>query len=79
MSREVPRFERLDETEEMFPVCPYCGRPYGDGDIFDVKNYPDDGGAIMFLKHDSCEGKEAQLFFEWRQVAPSKPVSRGKR
>lgn len=56
---------------EWFPVCPKCGSRYYDGQILDVKNYPDDGSGLMFLACESC-GTEAQLGFEWRQVQPKK-------
>jgi len=46
------------------PVCPFCNKEYGDGDIFNVKNYPADGGAIMFLECIDCKN-EARLIFDW--------------
>lgn len=52
---------------KLIPVCPYCETVYGDGDIFNVKNYPSDGGAIMFLECEDCK-EEASLNFDWDTI-----------
>jgi hypothetical protein len=71
--REKPKWT-TNEYGDIKPVCPYCDKPYGDGDIFDVKNYPDDGGAIMFLICQYCKDnkteEEAELIFDWNVIRP---------
>ena len=34
-----------------------------------MKNYPDDGAALLFLECESCD-TEAQLDFSWAQLQP---------
>lgn len=56
---------------EWFPVCPSCSKRYGDGQILDVKNYPDDGMGIVFLECVYC-GVEAEIAFSWVRLQPPK-------
>lgn len=37
------------------PICPYCNKPYIDGDVGDFKNYPADGLLTIFFE---CERRE---------------------
>ena len=74
MSRAQPKWI-VNEYGDPNPVCPYCEDPYCDGDIFDVKNYPADGGGIMFLICQNCKDnkgakEEAQLIFDWKILKP---------
>ena len=72
MTRLSPLWSATDtspNTGEWFPVCPKCEEPYSDGQILEVKNYPDDGGALLFLECESCK-TEAQLDFSWSQLQP---------
>ncbi len=50
------------------PKCPYCKRAYPDASIFDVKNYPEDGGAIMFFECERCK-EESELDFSWAIIS----------
>jgi hypothetical protein len=65
--RKKPEWARDKQFNKLHPVCPYCGRKYGDGDIFNVKNYPADGSGAMFLRCEGC-GEEAELVFEWERI-----------
>lgn len=56
----------MPNGDELEPVCPQCNTPYGDGAIFSVKNYPDDGGALLFLECEGCK-YEAQIDFDWKK------------
>ena len=47
------------------PCCGKCGEPYGDGDIGEVKNYPDDGEIAVFFTCEACH-EESQ--FSYRPV-----------
>ena len=76
MRRKQPKWI-TNEYDNPIPVCPYCDEPYGDGDIFNVKNYPDDGGAVMFLICEDCgrnkaPQEEAQLIFDWEVLKERK-------
>ena len=62
-----PKWVRNAKKDGDKPVCPFCDRPYGDGDIFDVKNYPEDGGAVMFFECEVCE-KEASILCDWSDM-----------
>jgi len=69
--RKAPLFVK-NAFGEVIPACPYCASPYDDGAIFDVKNYPDDGAAAMFLMCESCR-REAEIVFEWKKLS-SRPT-----
>lgn len=56
-------------NDEWFPVCPKCSKRYTDGQILDIKNYPDDGGGMLFLECEYCQ-VEAALDFEWKKLQP---------
>lgn len=75
MTSDRPKWIRNEQDDGDRPVCPHCDTPYGDGDIFDVKNYPHDGGAVLFLKCQNCKGdklpKEAELYFDWETMRKS--------
>ncbi len=66
---KAPKWRKSEQFDEYQPVCRKCEETYPDGQIFDVKNYPDDGGATLFLKCEKC-GYEAQLNFEWKPFVP---------
>jgi hypothetical protein len=51
---------RNGSDDGWLPVCPYCDRPFGDGQIGEVKNYPDDGGAVVFFVCERC-AKECRV------------------
>ena len=55
----------VDRTD-LVAVCPNCEEPYTDAAIFSVKNYPDDGGALLFLECENCE-YEAQMDINWKK------------
>jgi len=71
MARLEPKWKRnqLDDGDE--PICPYCNTSYGDGDIFEIKNYPDDGMASIFFPCEEC-GEEARLIIEWIKIKNNK-------
>ena len=77
----------LREDGGWLPVCPYCKKPYPDAAIFDVKNYPDDGMALLFMEYypddgmallfmecESCHD-EAQFTIEWKKLQPKSFVT----
>jgi hypothetical protein len=64
-----PKWKKNQAGDGYMPVCPNCKEVFGDADIFDVKNYPEDGGALLFLECEKCE-YEAQLNFNWDQFVP---------
>ena len=64
----------LREDGGWLPVCPYCKKPYPDAAIFDVKNYPDDGMALLFMECESCHD-EAQFTIEWKKLQPKSFVT----
>lgn len=74
MSKEKPKWVRNKMDDGDIPICPYCEKPYEDGAIFDVKNYPADGRAAMFFNCDVCN-KEAQYIFDWDQMRISEDIS----
>lgn len=53
------------DSGELVPACPYCKEVYQDSAIFDVKNYPADGNAIMFFECEECN-EEAEFVFSWK-------------
>jgi hypothetical protein len=67
MTKEKPKWMINQEGDGDKPICPFCNKDYGDGAIFNVKNYPADGGAILFLECESCN-KEAKIHFDWTQL-----------
>lgn len=69
--RKEPLWVRNEMDDGDKPVCPYCIVPYGDGDIFDIKNYPDSGMAAIFFMCEECQ-KEAELVIEWIKVKENK-------
>ena len=75
MTHDKPKWIRNESDDGDRPVCPHCGVPYGDGDIFNVKNYPHDGGAILFLLCQNCKGdklpKESEMYFDWETMRKS--------
>lgn len=47
---------KLNEIGDGYmPCCYSCGKPYADGDIGDVKNYPDDGAIAVFFICGDCD------------------------
>lgn len=66
MPRKNPNWINIGHNEDK-PICPYCNTDYGDGAIFSVKNYPADGGAVLFLKCENCN-EEAYINFDWTQL-----------
>ena len=74
MSGEKPKWIRNETDDGDMPVCPYCDKPYGDGHISNVKNYPHDGGAMLFLECEDCK-KEASMYFDWETMRKSYPES----
>ena len=67
MIKELPNWKMNEHGDGILPVCPYCKTEYGDGDIFEVKNYPADGGAMMFFECVECK-KEAKIDFDWVKI-----------
>jgi len=55
------------------PKCSYCEEPYGDGDIFEIKNYPHDGHACIFFPCETCK-EEARLIVPWVKIKEGKYV-----
>lgn len=45
------------------PCCHKCDKPFSDGEIGDVKNYPYDGLVAVFFKCSNC-GEESQFIYE---------------
>jgi hypothetical protein len=74
MNMKKPKWVRNRMNDGDMPACPYCGKIYEDGAIFNIKNYPDDGGATIFLKCVSCH-EEAELIFSWDQIRGAEDVS----
>lgn len=70
MPRPAPAWASI-RSGEWFPVCPSCEKRYEDGQILDIKNYPDDGGGLLFLECEGCH-VETQLVFEWKTLQPKK-------
>lgn len=59
----------LNEMKDGYkPCCAFCGQPYPDGEIGDVKNYPADGLVSVFFTCEKC-GKESEFLYE-----PYKPL-----
>ena len=48
-------YKRNQSKDGWMPCCSECGQPFGDGDIGDVKNYPDDGLVAVFFKCENCK------------------------
>lgn len=67
MSGKEPKWIRNQSDDGDRPVCPYCDEPYGDGDIFDIKNYPDDGIGAVFFPCVNCE-KESEITVSWEKI-----------
>lgn len=74
MSGRKPVWVRNRMNDGDMPACPYCGKIYNDGAYFDIKNYPDDSGATIFLKCESCH-EEAELIFSWDQIRETEDIS----
>jgi NTP pyrophosphatase (non-canonical NTP hydrolase) len=70
MSHDDPKW-MINEYGDPKPVCPYCDVPYRDAAIFDVKHYPADGGASMFLECEDCN-EEAKINFDWVNIKVAK-------
>jgi len=45
------------------PCCRECGEPYKDGEIGEVKNYPDDGLVTIFFTCENCR-VESQFIYQ---------------
>ena len=44
------------------PCCAFCGLPYPDAHIGEVKNYPDDGVILVFFTCETCN-KESEFIY----------------
>ena len=54
---------KMNEAKDgIMPCCKKCGKAFADGDIGDVKNYPEDGVVAVFFKCESC-GEESDFTY----------------
>lgn len=74
MEKRKPKWVRNRLNDGDMPACPYCGKVYDDGAYFDMKNYPEDGGAAIFLECKACH-EEAELIFSWDQIRGTEDIN----
>ena len=56
------KWKRNQMGDGDMPCCGKCGKAYGDGEIGDVKNYPDDGLVVVFFTCEHCK-EESQFYY----------------
>lgn len=56
------------------PCCAKCQEPYGDGDIGDAKNYPEDGVIAVFFTCEKCKEESQFTYVPWRDAASYRRV-----
>lgn len=47
-------FKRNQAGDGWMPCCGHCEVTFDDGDIGEVKNYPEDGRVAVFFKCERC-------------------------
>lgn len=59
---ESGTYQSNEAGDGFMPCCAFCGKPYPDADIGQVKNYPEDGVIAVFFICEGC-GEESEFIY----------------